>query len=172
MMTSRIFRVLATVIAWGALACAQNAPKVQPSITVAIAAPQTVVKLGDPIVLRITETNISGHDLQETFSPSGLPGVALRRMDVKLYDSEGKPVEETDYGGTIHMRPRHGNGPAFYSGFGGTVLKAGDSFTEISDLNKEFVLEKAGKYTVQAQEFDRSSKTLVKSETITLTLTD
>jgi len=94
--------------------------------------------------------------------------VLHRQMDVKVFDKDGQPVPETDYGMAIHGRVRRGG----VGGGAGTNerLKPGEVIHEESDLNKEFEL-KPGKYTVQAEQVVAFVGTLVKSNVVAFTVT-
>lgn len=162
----RLVLIVATLGLVG-LGAAQSPPNAKPSFTVTISMPQDVVKLGSPIELQLTVTNISDHDL--SCGIGTVNGKIRRRIDVKVYDSTGKPVPETELGMTIHGRPPHGL-PFGGAGFADHISK-GESFHEKSDLNQEFILTKPGKYTVQAERHDFDNKVLVKSNTLTFTLT-
>ena len=146
-------------------AVAKDSPATKPEFTIAITAPQTTVKLGSPIVLNLTEANISEHDLPRTSTSQG-----TRFMDIKLYDTDGKAVPETEHGKLLHGRSV--KWPNSHSGFIQRFIPKGQSFHEESDLSKEFILDKPGTYTVQAEHFDYASQVLVKSNAITLTLTN
>jgi hypothetical protein len=151
---------------------AQDAQPKKPSLSLNISVPQDTVKAGSPVVLHLAMTNISDGDLN--MSRAAINGVVPRQMDVKVFDKDGQPVPETDYGMRIHGRVRHGG---VGIGVGTTEnMKPGDVIREESDLSKEFEL-KPGKYTVQAECVDPAIKTAakfeapVKSNVVTFTVT-
>jgi hypothetical protein len=167
--TCLLFSVL---LALAGIAGAQDTQPRKPSLSLHISMPQDTVKAGSPVVLQLAMTNISDGDLD--VGRDAINGVLPRQMDVKVFDKDGQPVPETDYGMRIHGRVRRG-------GVGGGVgttenMKPGDAIREESDLNKEFEL-KPGKYTVQAECVDPAIKTAakfeapVKSNVVTFTVT-
>ena len=77
-----------------------------------------------------------------------------------MLNKDGQPVAETDYGMGLHGRVRQG---VFGGGYATTEsLKPGEAVHEESDLNKEFDLSRPGKYTVQAERTDRTTREVVK----------
>ncbi len=163
--------LLAAMAGLGGLGLAQNASGPKPCFTITISAPQTVVKIGSPIVLHLAETNLCDQLLPygSISVQGGELGQSLRMVDVRVSDSDGKPTPETYHGKTIHARTTLV--PALGPSAPPSYIKKGESFSEESDLNREFVLDKPGKYTVQAHRLDYRSNVLVKSNTITFTLT-
>jgi hypothetical protein len=187
----RFGSVISTLLVLVGLADAQGIPAVKPSFSVATSATRAEVKIGTPIVLKLTMTNISDHDLRFSVRVLQCPPlisrwVEVRQVQVQLYDSEGNPVPLTLYGGVVQGRsgeyasrrakvPLHGKGAREQGvgcGGGGTlgVLKPGESLTEDADLSKEFELRSPGRYTVYAQRWDEDRKAQVKSDRISLTV--
>jgi hypothetical protein len=141
---------------------AQLAPPEKPLFTITISTPESVVKTGSDMRLKATMTNTSDRDIFYTVGTGPI-------IDIKIRDVEGKLVPETPDGRKIHGTDRReGPGP-------GTVIrvpiKPGKAFEGESILNQEYDLSNPGKYTIQAHRFDRVSKTMVKSNTITVTAT-
>jgi len=172
MRNSRTSALVAALVSLAGLGVAQDASGPKPCFTIAISAPQTVVKTGSPIVLHLAETNVCDQPLPygSVAVQGGEPGQTLRMIDVRVYDSNGKPMPETRHGKTI--RARVTLLPLLGPSFPPSYVRKGESFSEESDLNREFVLDKPGTYTVQAERLDYLSNVLVKSNTVTLTLTD
>jgi hypothetical protein len=115
--------------------------------------------------------NTSEHDLLlsgAALSNSNFRGLLERLMDIQIRDSDGTPAPETERGKIIHRRA----GPL--AGGNGFLhdCKPGETFTEQSDLSAEFELTKPGTYTVQASRYDSVSGQVVKSNTLTLTVTE
>jgi len=180
MKSRHAYLLLVIILSCRAFALAQESPAQKAPFSLTIKAPQTTVKLGSPIVLTLTLTNTSDRPL-----PYGgtelVDGVALRKIDIKVYDSDGKPVPETERGMAVHGRPRPHSGPPRPGPGGGpgtavVDVKPGGTLQEQADLSKEFLLTQPGKYTVQAGRTDyptpfRADDVLVKSNTITFTIT-
>lgn len=91
-------------------------------------------------------------------------------IDIDIRDAEGRPVPETPDGRKLHVKD-HRDGPGGAFTVVRVPIKPGKTFEEEPMLNKEYDLSTAGKYTIQAHRFDGVSMTLVKSNTITVTVT-
>jgi hypothetical protein len=159
------------LLAFGGLATPQDKPRLKPSFSLALNATRKEVKIGSPISLDLIMTNTSGQDLYFSVRRLEAKGlnyvpVTVRQMDVQLYDSEGLPVPLTLYGKTVRGKCGECGGSGTLGG-----LRPGESLHEEADLSKEFELTKPGKYTVHAERVDDQNKVLVKSDKITLTLT-
>ncbi len=145
---------------------AQQKPQsAQPSLSLTISVPETVVKAGSPIKLSITTTNTSDHDVSYIVSTLGL-------SDVYVHDAAGALAPETPEGAQKHFfSPKH-------RPFAGSVfsarahLEAGAKQNVEVDLTKEYDLTKPGKYTVYVERPDPENKgNQLKSNTITITVT-
>jgi hypothetical protein len=171
MRNSQTSALVAALVSLAGLGIAQEVPGPKPCFTIAISAPQTVVKTGSPIMLHLAETNVCDQPLPygDILVQGGEPGQSLRMIDVRVYDSNGKPMPETYHGKTIHARTTLL--PALGPGAPPAYIKKGETFSEESDLSREFLLDKPGTYTVQAERLDYRSNVRVKSNTVTLTLT-
>lgn len=162
----------------------QNEPLPKPSFSVAITTGAGEFKLGAAIPINLILTNTSGSDLRYSVKTIYCPppvdiGVAQRQVQVMLYDEDKNLVPLTQYGaliqgktGPVALPPEAVSRKGVGCGGGGTrgELKPGESKVEQADLNKDFDLKKPGKYTMRAQRLDDNSKTLVKSDVITITL--
>jgi hypothetical protein len=151
---------LQTLFVLGVLGFAQDAKPPQPSFSLTLSMPETTIKAGSPVMLTISVTNTSDH----------LVVVMPPRIDV--YDSEGKPVPETERGMERHGKVPHPGGHV--TALGGARMAPGKSGSGSYDLREDFQLSKPGKYSVQAQRYDgRDAKApLVKSNIVAFTITD
>jgi hypothetical protein len=140
----------------------------KPPFSLTISAPQDV-KVGAPVIVKITLTNTSDHDI-----PGGAvameEGTSIQDFDIKVRDSKGRPLAETEYGMTVRGRSPHQSG-LFSTVFALRPLKPGKSRGEKRELSREFDLGRRGKYMVHAEIFDPDSNLLVKSNTITVAVT-
>lgn len=124
------------------------------------------MKVGSPIPVKVTLTNTSDHDISDASIPSReSKGGQLRSIDLKVNDNDGKLIPETPYGRRVHGRDQ-----SVFSTVFSYKIQPGKATAEETDLTQEFDLRKPGKYTVQAQRVDPSTKTLVKSDAFTVTL--
>ena len=144
---------------------AQNAPLAPPSLSVSISAPESVVKAGSAVKLKITTTNTSDHDVSFIVSTDGL-------YDIYVRDPTGALAPETPEGARKHFwSPNHR--PAAGSAFTGRHHLEADAKQEAElDVTKEYDLTKPGKYTVEVERPDPESRgKRLKSNTITITVT-
>jgi hypothetical protein len=142
------------------LAAPAPAPK-SPSFT--ISAPQSVVKSGTPLIVKLSLTNTSDHVLSWTV---GGPKPPIRTV---VKNSNDKEVPETPYGLKVH-----GNEPhplPFMGSVTMGILKPGASYGEETDLAKQYDLSKPGVYTVQMLWHENETHTWMESNTITITVT-
>jgi hypothetical protein len=151
---------------------AQDAPRPHPSFSIKLTGPEAEVKVGAPIPLKVTFTNISDHDFRTGSIPCSECKTGARRdIDLKVYDSDGKLVPEMPYGRRIHGREADQlrTPVSVFS----SAIKPGNGFRENANLREEFELQKPGRYTVQAERPDPYSNGLmVKSNTITISLVE
>ena len=123
------------------------------SFSLSIKAPQSTYKLSSEVIIEVTTTNISSHEL---FAPD-------LALDVR--DSAGEPVRR------VQGKPGVPRGGSFFA----APLKPGQSIDGSMNLTKQFVIATPGKYTVQAWREDYVPGTnqvrgRVKSNTITIDL--
>jgi hypothetical protein len=156
------FVLLLAVIPLASKTTAQVASE-KPPFTITISTPQATVKAGLDVKVEATMTNTSDQDVSYAVGVGPIINVDVR-------DAEGKPVSETPEGRKIHGTDRR-DGPGGVLTVIRIPLKPGKTLAGESILSKEYDLSKPGKYTVQAHRFDGVSMTMVKSNTITLTVT-
>jgi hypothetical protein len=160
-----VLKLLATALALAAACAAQTA---SPKFTLTITAAKTSVPVGSPMAVVAEMKNVSDRDIYTGITVSD-DGVQLHHIDIRVLNKDGQPVPETDRGMLIHgRRPR---GSTVISHAVAVPVAPGESTPENFDLAKEFDLTKPGEYTVQAQRMDYPTQTLVKSNTITFTIT-
>lgn len=144
----------------------QDRPQRPARFSISISLPASALAVGSPVHLTLTLENTSGGEINVPVSE--FKGTRLRLMDIRVWNAQGEVVPETDYGKRIHARALGGWESHVTSGR--FPLDAGKTITEESDLNKEFRLDKPGRYTVQAQRLDPSSRIQVQSNTVTFTI--
>ena len=135
----------------------------KPSFSIAINAPEDIVKADSSVPLDIILTNTSDKD---TSSGEILGGAELN-YDIDVRGSKGELAPETSFGRKLHHKE-----PGFT--LGGSVvayyLKPGQTHETRSYLNRVYDLSQPGKYTIQVQRRDPDSNTIVKSNAITITV--
>jgi hypothetical protein len=155
-------RTLVVYVTMG-ISTALAAPPTAPSFSINISTAQSMVKVGAAITIDATLTNISDHDI---FYAVGTPGQVI---DLIVCDSSGKSVPETPYGRKVHDTEL--NRRPFVGSVFRASIKPDHTFQQKSDLSKEYDLSKPDKYSIQAQRRDARTREMVKSNTITITVT-
>jgi hypothetical protein len=142
----------------------------QASFSVAISAPQTAVKAGSEIKINIILANTSDRQLVITVDRG-----AQGEFDytIKLSDSNGHEPPETKYFRAVRGKDASDPGDTTTlvvspsSGLKG--LKPGETFKSTIDLTELYNLQQ-GRYAIQLERFDDKSKTLVKSNKLTVSV--
>jgi hypothetical protein len=138
-----------------------------PSFTIRIAASAASIPAGSPLSIIGTITNVSSHSVPVRREYNFRRGREVpHRLIARVVDSRGEPVPETEFGMTVHTEVL-----THLHGFLAAVLKPGESFREEADLSKEFVLTKPGAYTVELIKRDPDTGEMVRSNAITVTVT-
>jgi hypothetical protein len=131
---------------------AQDASPAKASFSVSISTPDSVVRAGSDVKMKITFVNDTRQNL---FFGVGGPGRGGPPFDMDVRDSRGEQVLETDYGLKMQGKPprptAESKGPR--PGWAGSVFRAtlspGQKLEEDLMLNKEYDLIKPGVYTVR-----------------------
>jgi len=141
----------------------------QRPFTMTISSAQNVFKSGSEISLKIILTSTSEHDILLGRRIDGTaPMVAAVPVEVHVDGEKGNAPPETKY---LRMLRGEDLGEDYvFSGIGGS-LPPGKKSEERVIVNKFYDLSKPGKYKIQLQWTDRTNKTVVKSNTITVTVT-
>lgn len=150
---------------------AATQPKVKnPTISVTITAISDVVKLGSEVRIKVTVTNKSDRDKWLGTSSGKSQGEVLNLVDVR--DEQGNAPTRTKYHRVLRGE-NAGDHPqeVMKRDVVGSLTKPGESVTEEIILNKLYDLNKSGKYEIQVEHEDPETKALVKSNTITVTVT-
>jgi hypothetical protein len=166
-------RILSMLIVLAALVASAHAQAVQPDFSLAITHPHTPIKLGSPIPLEITITNVSTHELDISL---GYP--IEFQFGIDVVDSQGaSSVQLTDFGRRIRSGET-GKGPGIgFSGGGigtrkpGSGLKPGQSLKVEALVDRSYDFSRSGEYKIQVYRSDPASKTVVKSNVVTVTVT-
>jgi hypothetical protein len=135
----------------------------KPSFSIAINAPEDVVKADSSVPLDIILTNTSDKDM----SSGEILGGAELNYEIDVRGSKGELAPETSFGRKLHHKE-----PGFT--LGGSVvayyLKPGRTHETRSYLNRVYDLSQPGKYTILVQRRDPDSNTIVKSNAIAITV--
>ena len=141
----------------------RHSQDVRPSFSIIISASQEVVKLGSPVSVQVTKTNQSDHEINNS---------RLRSFsgpyEIEVRDDQGNVRPETEASRrakkSANSNPRATRSANFSS------LKPGESERDRIDVARYIDLNQPGKYIIQLRQFDGDIKTVVKSNTITVTL--
>jgi hypothetical protein len=153
-------------------ALAQNPRPSSASFSLAVSLPQTSASAGSPVHLDMTVTNISGHKITFVLG-------CRDAYDFDIRDDRGHSANETEKGMMAHMRFPKGMDPQKIAQAASTAcltvvghdVEAGKSYDDQVNVADYYDLSKPGRYTIQAQVVDPETKILVKSNTVTLTVT-
>ncbi len=128
------------------------------SFTLAIRTDEDTVKAGNKIPVNIEVTNTSDHLI--VYTPS------ITTLDIQVHDAQGKMAPLTEAG--RELRREYGS-IGINSHFS---LSPGDSWPAGGvGVGVLYDLSRPGDYTIQISQFDDETKTWVKSNTITVTVT-
>jgi len=133
-------------------------------------------KRGTPVTLQVVTKNVSTHDIilrrQEHERDSGLFGSTLR---VDVEDAGGNGPPDAELGRSINHLKEASPDPASQAAAraAGTLvsLKPGEDWRTTIWVSDLYDLSEPGEYTVQVRRWDHETKTWVKSNTITVTVT-
>jgi hypothetical protein len=130
------------------------------AFTISISAERPVVKAGSDVSIRVQMTNTSKHIIDCTMAPSNVTG-ADRKYRYEVRDDTGKPLN------AVRIDTIHESGSIWPCTF-----KPGES-TAPSDnmISRLYDLRRSGEYVIQVSR-DDPKEGLVKSNTITVTVTD
>lgn len=140
----------------------------QPVFSVAISVPQDVVASGAEVKVKIVLKNTSDHEI----------GVA-RSSREDQGEFHNKIVLRDEHGNLVQMKERGNNGGKGQNDTDSVIqetmvvfpLKPGELLKDGFIVSKAYDMSKPGKYSIQVERIDDESKTVVKSNTITVTVT-
>ena len=140
----------------------------KPALSIKIAGPQSAVKSTEPVILKVTVTNVSDKDISFLKPPRERD--ALFQDKVEVQDDTGKAVGANE----VSKPPTDANTIAS-TVMGSQVLhtlKPGQTFEYQLELSKSHNLSKPGKYVVRMHHLDESSKSEVMSNAVTISVGD
>ncbi|MHB8410922.1 MAG: hypothetical protein ACYDDI_03130 [Candidatus Acidiferrales bacterium] len=135
-------------------------------LSLTISGAKATAKAGSTVQIDVVARNISGHDilLQMYYLH---PYVEITGR-VNIVNRNGENVSETEFGREALGHPATA---AVNGKLVDIALKTDKSFMYQLNIDELYDLSRAGKYTVQMERFDEGSKTFVKSNKITVTVT-
>jgi hypothetical protein len=148
---------------------------VQPPLSITITSPTgKSVKSGSPIGLVVASTNTTGHNILLWGNKAG-EEQAGSAYQIDIQKVNGATPPDTSFGHRAKARvdvPRNSSSAQFVDQSGEKlVLKPGESWWDTMTVNDLYDVRQPGDYTIQVERFDPATKTMVKSNTITVTVT-
>jgi hypothetical protein len=141
------------------------------SLTITTPTGETV-KAGSPMGLLVVTTNTSGRNIL-LWAERADREQAGSGYQIDVRRTNGTPPD-TDFGQRAKARtdvPRDATSAQFVDQSGEKfVLKPGESWTDTILVNDLYDLRQPGDYTIQVERFDPATSTMVKSNTITVTV--
>ncbi len=131
-----------------------TAQEIQHSFTLSISSPSTTWKSADPIRVDVTVVNLTNRRLHLTSSQS-----AWERGEIIVRDGSGNVVPPIQNPGLVK--------PSATSIF----VEPSKNLKESFNISRQFDLTRPGQYSFQVEKEDPTTKTLVKSNTLVLTIT-
>ena len=159
----RIFSALLS-LAIAVIPCSAQTGEVPFSI--AISAQSDLMKVGSEILVEITLTNTSNHEIRVGKAPGNQP-LAESEYSIDVRDSKGHPAPDTEYGGKVRQRKIW-----FYRSRESVALQPGESLKDGAVITKLYDLSRVDRYTVQISRPipEQWGKGTVKSNTINITV--
>src|SRR5271165_4183531 len=164
--------LIAVGVSGSALATAAD----QPPFSIAIGSPQQTWRIGSEVTVTVILTNTSRETV--LFRKSFAQDEGELFMDVEVKDDRGNPLPRTkyyrllrqDYSSDFPRQPDE----EFIAG--GSVhkyfLKPAETLKDQIVVSRLFDLSRVGKYTIRVQRRDQGTKSLVTSNSITVTVSD
>lgn len=139
----------------------------KPEFSIVVTPPAGPIKLGVPVNVSVTVTNVSG---KEIYWMAESPDTAYRALNI-LLKKEGRKVETTAFHRKITGTQRRDD-PADVELGNATVspIPPGKSFTLSIDLTRLYEITEPGVYTLGLGRYDENTKTSVFSNTLTLNI--
>jgi hypothetical protein len=134
------------------------------ALSLSISLPQQVLKSGLSVEVDITRKNLSKHPV----GVAQVVGTVERDYEVIVRNSDGRQVPETEFWRKIHGPDKDRD--RFESVVLGT-LKPGQELHQQLYANAIYDLRSPGTYSIQVAQIDSASNLVIRSNTVTLTVT-
>jgi len=139
-----------------------------PEFSITVDPPAAPSRLGSPINITVTVTNISG---KEIYWSSDIGKDTVYKAFGILLKKDGREVETTFFHRKITGRQRPDDPPEAEGGSSIALPHPpGKMFVMTIDLTRLYEIKGAGLYTLGVSRFDEYSKTTVRSKTLTLNI--
>ncbi len=161
--------------------------RAKPAFSLTISTSQHVVKAGSEIMVKITMTNISHHDIYGSIAvaTNSVLGENFYEIEVKNHKGVRAPLTRYGYLARGKVPPPDKSPPSlsgnasqpgdardalFMGSVVSTTIPPEESSGDAIIANKLYDLSQPGKYSIQVTHRDPESKTTVRSNTITVTV--
>jgi len=144
-------------------------PGSPPSVKITISTSATQFKLGEPVRLEISLTNISG---KEIFVGRSVSANDIDDYDLFVVDNHGKSAPTTASYRFFKGKRQPGD-PMFYSTYSRGILlvSPGQSVKNGIDVGKAYKIGQPGVYKIWVERLDQTRNQRVRSNIITVTVT-
>jgi hypothetical protein len=115
----------------------------QVPFSIAISTQSDLMKAGSEILVEITLTNTSNHEIRVGKAPGNLPQ-AESEYSIEVRDSKGRVAPDTDYGRKVRQKKIW-----FYRSRDSVTLQPGESLKDGALITKLYDLSHVDRYTVQ-----------------------
>lgn len=150
-------KLLACCMLFAGLALGQESKL--PSFRITLAAEHSIVAAGTDILVKVSLTNISGRDINNSRAFMANTGDSTLRFEV--WDRSGRLAPKRTY-----PHPELETGSVVFD-----TIVSGETVVEDENVNRIYDMTKPGKYTVQVSRSDPQYGP-IKSNTITITVVD
>lgn len=155
------------VLFWFALAAIPSSAQTgQVPFSIAISTQSDLVKAGAEILVEITLTNTSDHEIRLGKAPGNLPQ-AESEYSIEVRDSKGHLAPDTDYGHKVREKKIW-----FYRSRDSFNLQPGESLKDGTVITKLYDLSRQDRYTITVSRPipEQWGKGTVKSNSINITI--
>jgi hypothetical protein len=166
----RIKSLVILVLAWGhcyaQTVTSAKAISQKPVFSITLAAPAEPIHLGTPINLTVTINNVTTKEIY--WEADRGKNSVYKAVNISLVKGGHEP-ETTLLNRRIHGKQRADD--PVDAGSGSSIVLSyppGKMFTMTIDVTKLYQITEPGQYTVEASRYDDDSKTIVRSNFITL----
>jgi hypothetical protein len=137
-----------------------------PEFSITVDPPAAPMRLGSPIAVVVTVTNISGREIYLATDKS--PNAAYKDFSY-LLERDGREVETTFFHRVMTGRQRADDPPQIWGGSSIALPHPpGKIYVMTIDLKRLYEITEAGSYTLKVSRFDENTKTSVHSNRVTL----
>lgn len=145
-----------------------------PQFSLTIIPREPTMSLDSPIPLEIMTKNVSDQRLYLWAEESHHQQAGVT-YQISVVDENATAPHDTAFGKAAKARtdiPSASKAPSLSSGSGETlVLRPGESWIDTINIKTLYEIKKPGDYTIQVERFDPATNTMVKSNTITVSVT-